>query len=61
MINEALKPVIGAEIIERNALALGVYQVIYSNNYQIFVNYTDNDYTYDDISIPSLGYIGGVA
>ena len=59
LINEALKPVIGATIVERKSLDVGVYQIIYSNNYQIFVNYTNQDYTVDEVTIPSLGYIGG--
>ena len=55
-INKALKEVIDEEIIDRITLDLGVYLIQYSNNKAIIVNYTNEDYLYDDLIIASLDY-----
>lgn len=55
-INEALKQVINAEIINRTTLEVGIYLVSYSNGKSILVNYTNSDYLYNSITVSSLGY-----
>ncbi|VEU80720.1 DUF5696 domain-containing protein [Haploplasma axanthum] len=55
-VNDALKNVIGATIIERNILGLGIVEVKYSNNVKIYINYTSKNFTYNNISIPASNY-----
>ena len=55
-INRALKQVINAQIIGRTTLEVGIYVVSYDNGKTIIVNYTDHDYLYHELTIPSLGY-----
>ena len=55
-INNALKEVIGAEIVNRTTLKLGVYEVEYSNGKRIVVNYTSSDYDYFGTNISSMEY-----
>ncbi len=55
-INNALKEVIGAEIMGRTTLESGIYLVEYSNGKKIIVNYSDIDYNYSGHTITSLGY-----
>ncbi len=58
-VNQALKYVTGAYIVERNYLALGVYQVKYSNNKVIYVNYSANNYTDGVIIVKANDYLVG--
>lgn len=45
-IKAALDPVVGAQIVGRNVLEVGVVEVIYSNGVTIVVNYTNDVYPY---------------
>ncbi len=55
-INDALKHVINETIEDRVVLELGVVKVTYSNNVEIFINYTNTLYSADGIVIPPLDY-----
>ncbi len=50
-INDALKQVDGAEIINRQVLELGVIKVDYSNGYSIYINYNKKPYVSSNIEI----------
>lgn len=52
----ALSAVKGKAIIDREQLSVGVVCVTYENNIKVYVNYNNNDYTYNNIVIPKLGY-----
>lgn len=52
----ALSTVKGQAIIDREQLSVGVVCVTYENNVKVYVNYNNNDYTYNNIVIPKLGY-----
>ena len=58
-VNNALKHVVGAEIVDRNYLALGVYEVKYSNHKVIYVNYSGTDYINGSLIIKSNDYLVG--
>ena len=58
-VNNALKHVVGAEIVDRNYLALGVYEVKYSNHKVIYVNYSGTDYINGSLMIKSNDYLVG--
>lgn len=60
-INSALKNVKGQTIEERNILADGVVEVVYSNNVKIIINYNDSDYDMDGTIIKTKDFkvIGG--
>ena len=58
-INDAsfvLNQVKGQMIVERNVLAVGVVEVVYSNGVKVYVNYTDEPFTYGDIQISKMDY-----
>ena len=52
----ALSNVKGKAIIDREQLSVGVVCVTYENNIKVYVNYNNNDYTYNNVVIPKLGY-----
>lgn len=45
-----------ANIIRHETLSSGVVKVTYSNGVQIFVNYTEHDFTADGITVEALSY-----
>ena len=46
----------GAYITEHQTLSSGVVKVIYSNGVVIYVNYTEQDYTADGVTVEALSY-----
>lgn len=61
-INNALKYVNGAYIVSRDVLDYGIVKVSYSNNVDIYINYTLNDFTAGSVLIPAMHYyVGGVS
>lgn len=46
----------GAHIIRHDSLAAGVVKVTYDNGVVIYVNYTERDYTADDVTVAALSY-----
>lgn len=60
-VNNALKHVNGASIINHEILSSGIRAVTYSNGVTIYVNETNVDQTVDGVSVPAKSYgIGGV-
>ena len=55
-----LKNVEGQEMIGHKVISDGIVMITYQNNYKIFINYTDQDFTYNTITIPRYGYSGGI-
>lgn len=55
-IKGALDNVIGAEIIGRKVLGLGVVEINYSNGKSIVVNYTNDAYKNGALNVESMGY-----
>ena len=53
LVNDILKEVSGANFINREEISNNVYKNTYSNNKEIIVNYSDNDFTYNGITIES--------
>jgi len=45
-----------ANIIRHETLSSGVVKVTYSNGVEIYVNYTESDFTADGITVPALSY-----
>ena len=59
-VNNALKYVNNAYITAREVLDSGIVKVSYSNNVEIYINYTTDDFTAGSITIPALDYyVGG--
>lgn len=58
-INNALSHVIGASILAREVLDLGIVKVSYSNDVVIYINYTHQEYTHNGVTIPALDYYVG--
>ena len=58
-VNQALKHVMGAYVVERNYLDLGVYEIKYSNNKVIYVNYSGNNYNKGSILVKANDYLVG--
>lgn len=56
-INDSLRHVIGAEIIHHEYIDKGICQVIYNNGVEIYINYTNIDYNYSGLIIPSLNVL----
>ncbi len=54
---EALSPVIGHEIIDREVLATGVVRVDYDHGYSIYVNYTQEVFTSGALTIQPFDYL----
>ena len=55
-INQALKEVKNEQIVNREIVKEGISVVTYSNGKKIIVNYTNETYSYQGTSVPSLGY-----
>lgn len=55
-INNALKHVLDASIVNREVLDLGIVLVTYSNNVKILINYSNNSYSYNGKVILSQDY-----
>jgi hypothetical protein len=55
-INDALKHVIGAMIIEREVVALGVVKVTYDNGVSIYINYSDSIFMNSDVILFGKSY-----
>lgn len=53
---EALSGLNGCSIVNRSVLDAGVVEVTYSNGTKIYVNYTNSDYSYNNIVIESMNY-----
>ena len=52
----ALDNVVGAEIVGREVLGLGIVKVDYSNGKSIVVNYTEKPYQNGALNVESMGY-----
>ena len=56
-VNEALSPVLGAEMVSHKAEAEGVYCTVYNNGCKVWVNYNEESYTSTSgITVPACGY-----
>jgi hypothetical protein len=55
-VNEALKEVSGAAIVEHEILSSSVRRITYDNGVVIYVNYSDKAETADGLEIPAMGY-----
>jgi hypothetical protein len=55
-VNEALKEVNGAAIVEHEILSANVRRITYDNGVTIYVNYSDQTETADGLEIPAMGY-----
>jgi hypothetical protein len=55
-ISNALNPVYGQQMIDRETLAIGINKVTYDNGVVIVVNYTDETYMYNDEPVAPLNY-----
>ncbi len=55
-VNDALKHVIGASIVDRDVLELGVVKITYSNDVTIYVNYSNSIYTDGLLNVPAQDY-----
>lgn len=55
--DNALSHVIGHEIVGREVVANGVVRIEYSNNYHIYVNYTQNTYSEGDITVDPFDFL----
>jgi hypothetical protein len=55
-INEALNNVIGSSVIKREILDIGLVKNSYSNGVDIYVNYSENNYVIDGITIKPVSY-----
>jgi len=56
-INDALKYVRGESFISRDTLTEGIVKNTYTNGVSIFINYTDENFTYMDIVIPAQDFV----
>ncbi len=54
---DALSPVIGHEIIDREVLATGVVRVDYDHGYSIYVNYTQEEFIVGELTIEPFDYL----
>ena len=55
-VNDALKNVIGAKIVDREVVKDGLIAISYSNGRTIYVNYTNNNEVVDGTPVPAKGY-----
>ncbi len=61
-VNNALKYVNGAYIIDREVIEFGFVKVTYSNGVDIYINYTSSNKTDGSITVPDMDYyVGGVS
>lgn len=56
-VNEALKSVYNAKIVERNFLSTGVYEVVYDSGISIYINYTYDNYVFGLYEILARNYL----
>ncbi len=56
-INDALDSVYNSTIIGHSYIAPGVAEVVYSNNTTIYINYTNQDYIYNNKTIGNMNYL----
>jgi len=56
-VNDALKYVQNAQIIDRIVISSGVIKVIYDNDYEIIINYSSETITYESQSISPKNYL----
>lgn len=57
MINSALKSVKNAEFISRKIIAEGIVMNTYSNGSSIIINYSKDNYNYNNITVPKENFI----
>ena len=55
-VNVVLNQIKAQEIEGRYVIENGVVEVTYANGIKVYVNYTNDTYTYGDIKIPSMDY-----
>jgi hypothetical protein len=55
-INDALKYVVGAMVVEREVLGLGIIKVTYDNNVSIYINYSDQIFMNSDVILFGKSY-----
>ena len=55
-ISIALKDIKGEQIVDRNIIEAGVIEVVYDNGVKVYVNYTDQPYTYNGVEVASMDY-----
>ena len=55
-VNDALKNVVGAKIVDREVIKDGLVAISYSNGRTVYVNYTKNNELVDGTSVPAKGY-----
>jgi len=55
-INDALSHVYGHSVVSREVIETGIVAIKYSNNKIIYVNYSSNDYSIDDVIIKAKDY-----
>lgn len=53
-IHEALEPVLGESIVKRDVLAQGVVRVVYSNDVELFINYSQQPFIFEGLVIHAL-------
>ncbi|MDF2699479.1 MAG: hypothetical protein K0Q49_1035 [Haloplasmataceae bacterium] len=56
-INHALNKVVGAEIVSRDVIKEGIVVTQYENDYEIIVNYSNEDYDYNGNIVNKLNYL----
>lgn len=56
-VNDALKYVLNAQIIDRVVISSGVVQVIYDNGFEIIINYSSQNVIYESQSISPKNYL----
>ena len=55
-VNDALKNVVGAKIVDREIVKDGLVAISYSNGRTVYVNYTNNNEVVDGTPVPAKGY-----
>lgn len=56
ILDEALKPTIGAKMQNHERLSDGLVKVSYDNGVEVLVNYTNRDYQWKGVSVPPKGF-----
>lgn len=57
MLNDVMKELEGFEVLNHNIIDEGVIELIYSNGVKIYINYTNKEYKYNNLEIPSMSYL----
>ena len=62
IVNKGLKNTINAKMISHRYIDNGICEIIYDNNVTIYINYTNEDYSYNNIIIPKCNFsiLGGM-